>query len=96
MKLIFIILCALFNIAKRCAGATEEADELRKNLECEKEKTKELEVSLNHKGRELAKVQQEMTALKSQFEALNAQAMNLAEEKTQLSKRVMICVFDVN
>jgi hypothetical protein len=57
-------------------------------LESEKEKTRELEVSLNHKGRELAKVQQEMTVMKSHFEVLNAQAMTLTEEKSQLLKRV--------
>jgi septal ring factor EnvC (AmiA/AmiB activator) len=88
-----ILICALFIIGKRCAGATEEADELRKSLETEKEKTKELEVALNQKGRELAKIQQEMTTMKSHFEVLNAQAMTLTEEKAQLSKRVKSASF---
>lgn len=75
-------------LAKRNSGIMEEVDELRKKLASEMEKNQELAVVANQKCRENVKAQLEMTALKSQFEAINAQARNLEEEKAQLCKRV--------
>lgn len=82
------MLSYVFILAKRNSGILEEVDELRKKLASEIEKNQELAVVANQKCREHAKVRLEMNALKSQFEALNAQAMNLEEEKAQLCKRV--------